>query len=153
MRNKKINLSHTCLVGSLLLLCTGSVSAGGGDTVTLIQFQDMHGHLAPHAEIFPDGRKDPNSGGVAKAASLIKQVRASNPSSLLLAVGDITHGSAETTFSVGDAIMPALNALGIDAFLPGNWDFGYGPRVYRQRFVAGDFSTVLSPNNRTTMAY
>ncbi|MBU1192692.1 MAG: bifunctional metallophosphatase/5'-nucleotidase [Gammaproteobacteria bacterium] len=124
-----------------------------GDTITLMQFQDMHGHLAPHAEIFPGERMDPNAGGIAKVATLINQVRASNPNNLLLAVGDTTHGSAETTFSVGDAIMPALNALGIDAFLPGNWDFGYGPRVYRQRFVAGDFSTVLAPNNRTTMAY
>ncbi len=140
-----------------LLLTSPLANAGyrdrGGDTITLMQFQDMHGHLAPHAEIFPDGRMDPNSGGIAKITTLIKQVRASNPNSLLLAVGDTTHGSAETTFSNGDAIMPALNALAIDAFLPGNWDFGYGPRVYRQRFVAGDFSTVLAPNNRTTMAY
>ena len=121
--------------------------------VTLMQFQDMHGHLAPHAEIFPDGRMDPSAGGIAKVTTLIKRVRADNPKALLLAVGDTTHGSAETTFSVGDAIMPALNALAIDAFLPGNWDFGYGPRVYRQRFVATDFSTVLAPNNRTSMAY
>lgn len=148
---------YSCLLGSLLVLSTVSAPAVAGfsfgKTVTLMQFQDMHGHLAPHAEIFPDERKDPNSGGIAKIATLIKQVRASNPNNLLLAVGDTTHGSAETTFSLGDAIMPALNALAIDVFLPGNWDFGYGPRVYRQRFVAGDYSTVLAPNNRTTVAW
>ena len=151
------SILYPCLLGSLLTLSIGSTPAlagfSFGKTVTLMQFQDMHGHLAPHAEIFPDERKDPNSGGIAKIATLIKQVRASNPNNLLLAVGDTTHGSAETTFSVGDAIMPALNALAIDAFLPGNWDFGYGPRVYRQRFVAGDYATVLAPNNRTSMAY
>lgn len=149
----------TCLAGGLLslslvaptVLAKAPKPAGG--TVTLMQFQDMHGHLAPHAEIFPDGRMDPTSGGIAKVTTLINQVRASNPDALLLGVGDTTHGSAETTFTVGDAIMPALNALGLDAFLPGNWDFGYGPRVYRQRFVAGDFSTVLAPNNRTSMAF
>ena len=145
------------LAGGLAALLLASLPADAarpaGPTVTLIQFQDMHGHLHPHAEIFPDGRMDPDSGGIAKITTLIKQVRADNPNSLLLAVGDTTHGSAETTFTLGDAIMPALNALGIDAFLPGNWDFGYGPRVYRQRFVAGDFSTVLAPNNRTTMAF
>ncbi len=156
MRPRKGKL-YSCLLGSLLALSTASTPAVAGfsfgKTVTLMQFQDMHGHLAPHAEIFPDERKDPNSGGIAKVATLIRQVRASNPNSLLLAVGDTTHGSAETTFSLGDAIMPALNALAIDAFLPGNWDFGYGPRVYRQRFVAGDYSTVLAPNNRTTVAW
>ena len=152
-------LLASCLAGSMLAIWAVTPTAFAkppkpqGGTVTLMQFQDMHGHLAPHAEIFPDGRMDPNSGGIAKVATLIKQVRASNPNNLLLAVGDTTHGSAETTFSVGDAIMPALNALDIDAFLPGNWDFGYGPRVYRQRFVAGDFNTVLAPNNRTSMAY
>jgi 2',3'-cyclic-nucleotide 2'-phosphodiesterase (5'-nucleotidase family) len=156
MRPRKGKL-YSCLLGSLLVLSTVSAPAVAGfsfgKTVTLMQFQDMHGHLEPHAEIFPDERKDPNSGGIAKIATLIKQVRASNPNNLLLAVGDTTHGSAETTFSLGDAIMPALNALAIDAFLPGNWDFGYGPRVYRQRFVAGDYSTVLAPNNRTTVAW
>lgn len=156
MRPRKGKL-YSCLFGSLLALSLGSTPAVAGfsfgKTVTLMQFQDMHGHLESHAEIFPDGRKDPNSGGIAKVATLIKQVRASNPNNLLLAVGDTTHGSAETTFSLGDAIMPALNALAIDVFLPGNWDFGYGPRVYRQRFVAGDYSTVLAPNNRTTVAW
>jgi len=149
----------SCLAGSMLALWSVTPAAFAkapqpkGGWITLMQFQDMHGHLAPHAEIFPDGRMDPNSGGIAKITTLINQVRADNPNALLLAVGDTTHGSAETMFSVGDAIMPALNALNIDAFLPGNWDFGYGPRVYRQRFVAGDYSTPLAPNNRTSMAY
>ncbi len=158
MLNVKPQLA-SCLAGSMLALWAVTPAAFAappkppGGSVTLMQFQDMHGHLAPHAEIFPDGRMDPNSGGIAKITTLINQVRADKPDALLLGVGDTTHGSAETMFSVGDAIMPALNALHIDAFLPGNWDFGYGPRVYRQRFVAGDFSTVLAPNNRTSMAY
>ena len=155
----KHHLLPTLLASSIAALSISAAPAFAdhrkprSSAVTLMQFQDMHGHLAPHAEIFPDGRMDPSAGGIAKVTTLIKRVRADNPKALLLAVGDTTHGSAETTFSVGDAIMPALNALAIDAFLPGNWDFGYGPRVYRQRFVAGDFSTVLAPNNRTSMAY
>ena len=152
-------VSAMVLISAVAVLSLTGTSAHAGkkprpsSTVTLMQFQDMHGHLAPHAEIFPGERMDPNSGGLAKMTTLIKQVRAENPNSLLLAVGDTTHGSAETTFTLGDAIMPALNALNIDAFLPGNWDFGYGPRVYRQRFVADDYATVLAPNNRTTIAW
>ena len=46
--------------------------------------------------------------------------------------------------------MPGVNALGIDVMVPGNWDFGYGPAVFRNRF-AGD-SRPLSPNNRTTLS-
>jgi 2',3'-cyclic-nucleotide 2'-phosphodiesterase (5'-nucleotidase family) len=158
-------MKQNCYVKSLLLasslaaLAVASPFAGAGNkpkpvssTITLMQLQDMHGHIHPHAEIFPDGRKDPESGGMAKMTTLIKQVRAENPNNLLLAIGDTTHGSAETTFTLGDVMMPWLNGLAIDAFTPGNWDFGYGPRVYRQRFTA-DTIIQLAPNNRTTIAW
>jgi len=118
-----------------------------------MQLGDTHGHMHSHPEVFPDGRIDAHSGGVAKLTTLIKQVRSDNPDNLLLAIGDTTHGSAETMFSVGELIMPWLNYIGIDVFTPGNWDFGYGPRVYKQRFVSTDTATVLAPNNRTSVAW
>lgn len=121
--------------------------------ITLMQLGDTHGHMHSHTEIFPDGRIDPNSGGLAKLTTLINGVRADNPNNLLLAIGDTTHGSAEMLFSAGELIMPWLNYIGIDVFTPGNWDFGWGPRIYKQRFVAGDTTTVLSPNNRTSVAW
>ncbi len=150
----------TLLASSMAALSLASpvVLAGGkskppkSGTITLMQLQDVHGHIAPHSSILKNGVKDPNAGGVAKLATLIKQVRADNPNNLLLGVGDTTHGSAEMLFTLGDAIMPVLNALDIDAFLPGNWDFGWGPRVYRQRFTPNT-SIQLAPNNRTTVAW
>lgn len=154
--------TRTALITSSLLstmICAAGLpnayagnSRASSSTITLMQLSDVHGHIAPHAVIFPDGTKDPNAGGLAKLTTLIKQVRASNPNNLLLAVGDTTHGSAEMMFTLGDAIMPALNTLGIDAFTPGNWDFGWGPRVYRQRFTPNT-SIELAPNNRTTVAW
>jgi 2',3'-cyclic-nucleotide 2'-phosphodiesterase (5'-nucleotidase family) len=120
--------------------------------ITLMQLSDVHGHLHPHAEIFPDGRKDEHSGGIAKLTTLINDVRDDTDDSLLLAVGDSTHGSAEMLFSLGDLIMPWMNSLDIDAFTPGNWDFGHGPRVYRQRFTP-NMGLTLAPNNRTTLAW
>ena len=124
---------------------------GGGidDTITLMQFSDLHGKMIPHQEIFPGGRAAENSGGLAKVATMIKRVRADNPNSLLLNVGDTTHGTAEANFTLGDALMPGVNALGIDVMVPGNWDFGYGPAVFRNRFAGA--SIPLSPNNRTTL--
>jgi len=171
---KAKSLLASCVAGGVLALCTVSPYANAkppkppSGTITLMQLQDVHGHIHPHAEIFPDGRKDPHSGGLAKLTTLINEVRADNPDNLLLAIGDTTHGSTETTFSLGDALMPWLNSLGIDAFTPGNWDFGYGPRVYKQRFVefrdpvTGDVIDPdtdpkkqfwLAPNNRTTIAW
>ena len=97
----------SCLAGSILALCAGSTTAWAAH-ITLMQLQDVHGHIHPHAEIFPDGRKDPQSGGLAKLTTLINKVRkeAGEGNSMLLAIGDTTHGSTETTFSLGDVMMP-----------------------------------------------
>ena len=136
------NSLFTSLLGAAIVLTVASSQAfakkpPSSRTLTLMQLSDVHGHIAPHAAIYPDGTMDDDSGGMAKLATLIKDVRddVGEEDSLLLMVGDTTHGSAETLFSQGEAIMPMLNVLAIDAFLPGNWDFGYGPRVYRQRFA------------------
>ena len=110
-----------------------------GKTITLIQLSDVHGNLVPHAGILKtaDGeRYVTQGGGLAKAKTLIDEIRADNPASLLLAVGDTVHGTPEVMFTVGDAIMPALNAMGIDVYTPGNWEFGYGPAVFRNRFAS-----------------
>ncbi len=130
----------------------GKSAKNNNETITLMQLQDVHGHMAPHNSILKNGVKDPNAGGLAKLTTLIKQVRNDNPNNLLLLVGDTTHGSAETLFTMGESMMPWLNSLSIDAFLPGNWDFGWGPRVYRQRFTPNT-SLQLAPNNRTTIAW
>jgi len=129
-----------------------SAQALAAKNITLMQLGDVHGHMHEHTEIFPDGRIDANSGGIAKLTTLIKEVRADNPDSLLLAIGDTTHGSAEMLFSLGELIVPWLNSIEIDAFTPGNWDFGWGPRVYRQRFTPNT-TIELAPNNRTTIAW
>lgn len=155
---KRSKLLEACKAGCLLLACTASTTAIAKNThtITLMQLSDVHGHIHPHAEIFPDGRMDPESGGLAKLTTLIDAVRADNPDNLLLGVGDTTHGGAEMLFSLGDLIMPWLNSLNIDAFTPGNWDFGWGPRVYRQRFTpaaAAATNLQLAPNNRTTIAW
>ena len=139
-------------LAALTLSVPISIAHAAEQTISLMQLSDVHGHLAPHASILLDGTRDPSSGGMAKLATLIRQVRDDNPHNLLLVVGDTTHGSAEMLFTLGDAMMPVINALDVDAFLPGNWDFGWGPRVYKQRFTANT-STRLSANNRTTLAW
>jgi S-sulfosulfanyl-L-cysteine sulfohydrolase len=151
MLNKSL-LTSMLATAMALSVISPQALASKSRAVTLIQLSDVHGHIQPHAEIFPDGRIDENSGGLAKLTTLINEVRDDNPDSLLLAVGDTTHGSAEMLFSLGDLIMPWMNSLDIDAFTPGNWDFGWGPRVYRQRFTPNT-SLTLSPNNRTTFAW
>jgi 2',3'-cyclic-nucleotide 2'-phosphodiesterase (5'-nucleotidase family) len=142
-----------CLIGTAMAFAgSQALAKGNPNIITLMQLSDVHGHMHSHTEIFPDGRIDQHSGGLAKLTTLINEVRADTPNSLLLAIGDTTHGSAEMLFSGGELIMPWLNSIGIDVFTPGNWDFGWGPRVYRQRFTPNT-QIELAPNNRTTVAW
>jgi len=139
--NKKKRVMRTILSAALLAGGLSSAQAKMSDDteITLIQLSDIHGNIVPHAGHvkYPDGSHGyvTNGGGVAKLKTLVDDIRADNPNNLLLAVGDSTHGTAEVMFTVGDAIMPAMNAFGIDAYTPGNWEFGYGPAVFRNRFT------------------
>jgi 2',3'-cyclic-nucleotide 2'-phosphodiesterase (5'-nucleotidase family) len=53
-----------------------SAQALAAKNITLMQLGDVHGHMHEHTEIFPDGRIDANSGGIAKLTTLIN---ATNP--------------------------------------------------------------------------
>lgn len=123
------------------VLVTGAVFAaerGPEDrTVTVLLMADTHAALEVHPEIFFDAAGEPAfrpAGGYALLASAIRQERAAaSNQALLVNVGDTIHGSAVAEWTQGAAIVPIVNALGIDVFVPGNWEFAYGPEVFRQR--------------------
>jgi sulfur-oxidizing protein SoxB len=120
--------------------------------LTLLMSGDWHATLEPHAAVFrgPEFGDTPvyatEAGGLAKVARVITDNYVVGRT-LYLNTGDLTHGSAEGLFTVGDAVMKVVNAVdkaiediggaGIDAFTPGNWDYGYGPAVFRNRFTPG----------------
>jgi hypothetical protein len=104
--------------------------------ITLLQQNDIHAQLEPHWEYFwENGRPTYRmAGGLARAATVINEVRAETNGALCLVDGgDAIHGTGPAQWSQGAAIVPALNALGIDLMAPGNWEFGFGPAVLRER--------------------
>lgn len=117
--------------------------------VTLLMSGDWHATLQPHAAVYRGPELDDppryatQAGGVAKVARVLKD-NYTVGKTIFLTCGDMTHGSAEGLFTVGDAVIKAVNAVdkaiediggdGVDAFTPGNWDFGYGPAIFRNRF-------------------
>lgn len=104
---------------------------------------DLHANLTTHAALVPDGPiGEPNTGtkvvqrgGMARLATLIKRIRAENPNSVLMSIGDTYHGGVEAMYTVGNAIVEPMNTLGVDVGVPGNWDFGWGPFVFRARYT------------------
>ncbi len=147
----------TLLSVALTLGAASSQVLASSDVITLIEMGDLHGTLVPHAAILinPDGteREVASSGGLARLKTVINTIREDNPAAILLSTGDLTHGSAEAMFTLGDAMMVPMNAFGIDVYTPGNWDFGYGGAVFRNRFTTFGPKPTIPGNLRAMTAH
>ncbi|TRZ67410.1 MAG: thiosulfohydrolase SoxB [Rhodocyclaceae bacterium] len=77
-------------------------------------------------------------GGFAHLATLVKQLRASRPGSLLLDGGDTWQGSATALWSKGQDMVDAAKLLGVD-IMTGHWEFTLGQQRV-QEIVAKDFA-------------
>ena len=109
--------------------------------LTILQINDLHGYLEPHPEVFrANGRfQYKNCGGLARIASIFRQVRDERPGSVLaLDNGDTFHGTYVAGQSQGQAMVPLMNALGFDA-MTAHWEFAYGPAQVRKLALMLDY--------------
>ena len=147
----KALVRHLAALSALSLL-TGGCALGpagapdaGEQRVTLIHINDTHGKVDPHPEVFlENGRRVfRRAGGLANMATLIKQIRRENPGrTALLMEGDTFFTSGITALSGTLATVPVFNALGIDAYTPGNWDFQPSKETYLKRLPLIKFPVV-----------
>lgn len=104
--------------------------------VTVLFVADLHAQLDSHPELFWHGGEEriEEAGGFARVAAAVAQIREERQGQVLvLDGGDTIQGSAEAAMTQGRAIVPALNAIGFDAAVPGNWEVVYGPVALRER--------------------
>jgi 2',3'-cyclic-nucleotide 2'-phosphodiesterase (5'-nucleotidase family) len=79
-------------------------------------------------------------------ATVIERIRRAHPrQTLLVNVGDAVQGSAEALFTRGTAMVEVLEPLGIDAFIPGNWDYVYGIDRFVETFVGLNGARPIAP--------
>ncbi|HEU5410203.1 MAG TPA: 5'-nucleotidase C-terminal domain-containing protein [Candidatus Acidoferrales bacterium] len=119
---------------SSLLLCGGANSQSGNQirqnsvTLTLLSTTDSHGHLLARDEL----TNRPMNEGLAKIATLVRQIRDANPATLLLDCGDTTEGTPLAYyFAVKDTKAPnpeiaVFNTMHYDAMAVGNHEFNFG---------------------------
>jgi len=96
--------------------------------IVFIHTGDFHGDLTPHV----NGRVDSNGlleGGLARVYTVVQSIRNSHPHTVHIHTGDTIAGSAEATFTLGEALVRVVDKMDIDVFAPGNWEFSFG--IYR----------------------
>lgn len=99
----------------------------------LIHLTDTHAQLEEHLEYLPDPSPTMRTmGGFARLKRAADTLRANAPGpAFLVDGGDLVQGSGPAAWSQGKVMIEPANALGLDAFVPGNWEPVYGP----QRFL------------------
>ncbi|MCD8552587.1 5'-nucleotidase C-terminal domain-containing protein [Seleniivibrio sp.] len=105
---------------TVLFLIIFTLFSANAENVKIIHINDTHSHL--------DSTKvdDVSTGGMAKAATVIKQLKAENPDALLLHAGDAVQGTIYYNMFKGRSDADVLNPLGFDAMAIGNHEFDDG---------------------------
>jgi 2',3'-cyclic-nucleotide 2'-phosphodiesterase (5'-nucleotidase family) len=127
----------TALLGSALLACTVTQEQpdlrGQDIRLTFIHTSDIHSRLFPYnfvPNVFDRGYglTQPPFGGIARMATIAKNIRKSSNRSLWLDSGDCFQGAPVFNLYKGEAEMRALSLAGMDGAVLGNHEFDAGAK-------------------------
>ena len=107
--------------------------------ITILHTNDTHSHIEPIK-----GGRDDGKGGVARRAALIKNIRSSNPNTLLLDCGDIFQGTPYFNYYGGELEIKLMSMMGYDAATIGNHDFDNGIEGLWAQLPHATFDFVIS---------
>src|SRR5947209_144504 len=132
MRNRK-SIFFALPLGLLMALALLIVTSGGHAAaperahVTILATTDRHGHIDP-IDYYTNR---PENSGLAKAATIIKQTRKTEPNLLLLDSGDTIQGTPlvyyhnERNNAPIDPMMLVMNELKYDSMAVGNHEYNF----------------------------
>jgi len=103
-------------------------------SLTILQINDLHGYIEPHNEMVRETGEwsFTRLGGLARIATLFEQVRQeTDGATLALDNGDTFHGTHVAVSSQGQALVPMMNALKLDAMTV-HWEFAFTPAGVRE---------------------
>ncbi|MFC3212619.1 5'-nucleotidase C-terminal domain-containing protein [Planomicrobium okeanokoites] len=121
----KASIAAAMTVSMVGLQAPLAAEAAEGDfNLTIMHTNDTHANLE----------------NAPKRATLVKQLRAANPNSLLLDAGDVFSGSLYFNLFEGMADLELMNYMGYDAMTFGNHEFDLGSSEFGHQSLA-DFVT------------
>ncbi|MBD8069434.1 bifunctional metallophosphatase/5'-nucleotidase [Bacillus sp. PS06] len=110
-------------------------------SITILETSDLHGHICP----IHYGTNQPQSLGLAKISSYIKNVRKTEAHTILIDNGDNIQGTPLTYHYVrnqdtlSNPITQTLNHLNYDAAVIGNHEFNYGMKTLKKAVSESEF--------------
>ena len=124
---KRRDFIQKTAASSALLGLTGislsSFSTPDTKKITILHTNDVHSHIEP----FPiDHPKNPNMGGAARRAAIIKNIRKEEKNVLLLDAGDIFQGTPYFNYYGGELEFKLMSMMQYDLATMGNHDFDNG---------------------------
>ncbi|MDN5203815.1 metallophosphatase [Fulvivirgaceae bacterium BMA10] len=133
------------IISSLALGTSLSVDTSFGlkplSKLTILHTNDMHSRVEP----FPEGRgRNSGLGGMARRASLIKQIREEEEHVLLLDAGDIFQGTPYFNFFGGEVEFKLMSEMGYDLATIGNHDFDNGLEGLKEMLPHANFPFVTA---------
>lgn len=123
MINRRDFLSASAVFGVGLVGSRLVPSVLAADTViTILHTNDTHSQIDP----LPSNDRNAGKGGVARRATVVKQIRKENPNTLLIDAGDVLQGTPYFNFYRGEVEYKAMSAIGYDVGTLGNHEFDNG---------------------------
>lgn len=106
--------------------------------INILQTTDVHCQVHPHDELFWENNQAVfrKTGGYAQMATFFNQERKKNPNTFIIDTGDMFQGSELSVKTTGQAMVPVLNYLNYDLYIPGNWEVVYYKKAM-QKLLGG----------------
>lgn len=137
MRRTALSILSAVLFACLALGALEARAQSGEYTLTILHTSENHGHWEPFTQTI-------SVGGIARRATLVKQIRAEGGNLLLLDAGDVSQG---TLYFVQHRMTEGAqfyNALGYDAVAIGNHEFDLGPKTFADNWVQNAKFSIVS---------
>src|ERR1043165_8821549 len=113
--------------------------AAGETLITILHTNDTHSQIDP----VPDNDKQwGGKGGVARRATLVKEVRRQNPNTLMIDAGDVFQGTPYFNFYKGEVEYKSMSLIGYDVVTLGNHDFDNGVNALASAMKFANFQFV-----------
>ena len=106
--------------------------------ITILHTNDTHSQIDP----LPANDRNAGKGGVARRATLVKQIRKENPNTLLIDAGDVLQGTPYFNFYKGEVEYKAMSAIGYDVGTLGNHEFDNGVAALAAALKFANFDIV-----------